>query len=413
MKTAVIGLGKLGLPLVALYANANHQVFAYDVDKKLVEKLVSGNFDFNEPNLNFYLNSNKNNIFFTSDISIAVTNAEIISIIVPTPSINGVFSNHIIKKVLSEIGILLRSTNQFKLINLVSTVMPSSSVNEFIPLLESQSGKKVSKNFGFCYSPEFIALGSVLDNLIYPDMLLIGASDSSSANILEQFSKHLVAKKDIQTSSLTLTEAEIVKISVNNFITTKISFANMINQISDSFPNTSSKKILDAIGMDSRVGSKYLQPGTPFGGPCFPRDTIALSEVVKSKIKNDLPKLIDAYNNEYSDYLLQKIFNSLRHMRRIGVVGISYKADTEVIEESFGRLCVEKLSELGLTVSYWDSKFKNDLPLKSGENVKKCSNLNELVSNSEILILTRRLNEAELNELKSINHNLETINLWD
>jgi UDPglucose 6-dehydrogenase len=291
--------------------------------------------------------------------------------------------------------------------------MPSSSVNEFIPLLESQSGKKVSKNFGFCYSPEFIALGSVLDNLIYPDMLLIGASDSSSANILEQFSKHLVAKKDIQTSSLTLTEAEIVKISVNNFITTKISFANMINQISDSFPNTSSKKILDAIGMDSRVGSKYLQPGTPFGGPCFPRDTIALSEVVKSKIKNDLPKLIDAYNNEYSDYLLQKIFNSLRHMRRIGVVGISYKADTEVIEESFGRLCVEKLSELGLTVSYWDSKFKNDLPLKSGENVKKCSNLNELVSNSEILILTRRLNEAELNELKSINHNLETINLWD
>jgi UDP-glucose 6-dehydrogenase len=100
-------------------------------------------------------------------------------------------------------------------------------------------------------------------------------------------------------------------------------------------------------------------------------------------------------------------------MRRIGVVGISYKANTEVIEESFGRLCVEKLSELGLTVSYWDSKFKNDLPLKSGENVKKCSNLNELVSNSEILILTRRLNEAELNELKSINHNLETINLWD
>jgi UDPglucose 6-dehydrogenase len=412
MKTAVIGLGKLGLPLVAIYAQANHEVFAYDLNEDLVKKLSSGNLDFNEPDLNFYLNANRNKIIYTADMSVAVLNAEVISIIVPTPSIKGVFSNHIINEVLSQIGILLRNSDQYKLINLVSTVMPNSSVNVFIPLLESRSGKKIGQDFGFCYSPEFIALGSVLDNLLNPDMLLIGSSDILSANILEQFSKSLVNSKNIQTSLLTLTEAEIVKISVNNFITTKISFANMINQIADSFPNTSSKKILDAIGMDSRIGIKYLQPGTPFGGPCFPRDTIALSEVVRGKIKNDLPKLIDAYNNEYSEYTFQKILGLLKGKRRIGVIGISYKADTEVIEESFGRLCIEKLTDLGLIVNYWDSKFKQDLHLESGQSANNYSNLNDLVMNSEILILPRRLSEAELNELSSANHNLEIINLW-
>ena len=100
MKTAVIGLGKLGLPLVAIYAQANHEVFAYDLNEDLVKKLSSGNLDFNEPDLNFYLNANRNKIIYTADMSVAVLNAEVISIIVPTPSIKGVFSNHIINEVL-------------------------------------------------------------------------------------------------------------------------------------------------------------------------------------------------------------------------------------------------------------------------------------------------------------------------
>jgi len=413
MKVGVIGLGKLGLPLVAHNAMSGHYVYGYDVNTDLISLLKSGKFTSIEPNLQENLLKYNNSIEFTSDISNVFLNCDLLSIIVPTPSISGVFSSKIIEEILFQISDLLIGSTDFKLINIVSTVMPGTSVDKFIPILEKQSGKKLGIDFGFCYSPEFIALGSVIENLINPDMILIGADDQLSIDTMKNYCETLKSNLSIPICELTLTEAEIVKISVNNFITTKISFANMIKIVSDYFQGTSPERILAAIGMDKRIGQRYLKPGTPFGGPCFPRDTVALSSILDGMIVNDLPRVTHLFNEEYSRYILNQILEKIQGKKRVGIIGVSYKQDTDVVEESFGVFLMEQLLKLGIVVSYWDSKIYQPIKTKSLRSACYFNNIADLVKSSEVIILPRKLNSLEINLLNSKNTDLPIIDLWN
>jgi len=413
MKVGVVGLGKLGLPLVAHYAMSGHYVYGYDVNVDLISTLKLGEFTSTEPNLQENLVKYCSSIEYSTDITNVFLNCDLISIIVPTPSINGVFSSRIIEEILFQISKLIVDSTGFKLINIVSTVMPGTSVDKFIPILERQSGKKLGVDFGLCYSPEFIALGSVIENLINPDMILIGADDPLSINFMKNFCETLKNNSSSPICELTLTEAEIVKISVNNFITTKISFANMIKIVSDYFQGTSPKRILEAIGMDKRIGQRYLRPGTPFGGPCFPRDTVALSSILYGRIVNDLPRVTHLFNEEYSRYILSQILDKINGKKKVGIVGISYKQDTDVIEESFGIFLMEQLIELGKDVSYWDSRIYQPIKKKSLTGARHFNEIAELVNKSEVIILPRKLNSEEITKLKSKNTILPIIDLWN
>lgn len=412
MKVGVIGLGKLGLPLVAHYAMCGHEVYGYDKDKNLLHKLQLDDIESNEPDLRSSLIQHRARIQYVSDLSRVIEECDVISIIVPTPSIEGVFSSHIIEEILNETSAFLRNSKKFKLINIVSTVMPGTSVNSFIPILENGSGKKVGEDLGLCYSPEFIALGSVIKDLTKPDMLLIGANDKRTADNMRDFCDTLRFASDMPICDLTLTEAEIVKISINNFITTKISFANMIKQVSDLFLGTNAGKILEAIGMDRRIGKEYLKPGTPFGGPCFPRDTIALSKVINGTIVNDIPMVVDSFNQEFKNYVFTGVLQQVMGKKKIGVVGVTYKQDTDVLEESFGVFLIEHLLESGFIVNYWDSNIKEDIANKTCDNAHLCHDLVKLISESEVIVLPRKLNHLESKVLKSIEHNLQIIDLW-
>ncbi len=412
MKVAVIGLGKLGLPLAAVYGESNHTVYAFDSNLALMESLKSQTLTFNEPGLEALLNKNRKQINYETDFSNIVQESEIISIIVPTPSQNGKFSNEIILDVLSHLADELKKTDKYKLINIVSTVMPGSCEEYFLPLIEEKSKKICGIDFGLCYSPEFIALGSVISNLQMPDMTLIGANDKKSAILLEEFSRTIVLEKNPSIMTLSLSEAEIVKIAVNNFVTMKISFANMINQLSSYFPDTNSSLILKAIGMDSRIGNEYLNPGTPYGGPCFPRDTVALSNVFKGRIKNDLPNLIANFNIEYSEFLFEKI-EDLCKKKIIGIIGVTYKSDTSVIEESFGTYCIGRFLDLGCEINFWDPQVDFVIESTSGKKATPHHDLTTLVQQSDILLITRKLSQIEKNYLLSIEHNLSVIDVWN
>jgi UDPglucose 6-dehydrogenase len=413
MKVAVIGLGKLGLPLAAIYGESNHTVYAFDSNLALMESLKSQTLTFNEPGLDALLNKNRKQINYETDFSNLVQESEIISIIVPTPSHSGKFSNEIILDVLSHLADELKKTNKYKLINIVSTVMPGSCEEYFVPLIEEKSKKICGVDFGLCYSPEFIALGSVISNLQRPDMILIGANEKKSAILLEEFSRTIVLEKNPSIMTLSLSEAEIVKIAVNNFVTMKISFANMINQLSSYFPDTNSALILKAIGMDSRVGNAYLNPGTPYGGPCFPRDTVALSNVFKGKIKNDLPNLIANFNIEYSEFLFGRIEDLCKGKKTIGIIGVTYKSDTSVIEESFGTYCIGRFLDLGYEINFWDSQVDFVIDSTSGKKANLHHDLTTLVQQSDVLLITRRLSQMEKNDFFSIEHNLSVIDLWN
>jgi UDPglucose 6-dehydrogenase len=395
LKVAVIGLGKLGLPLAAVLAEAGNEVFAYDANPDLVSQLKSDTFFSSEPKLMEILRSFRSNIFFVDSIQDAVHKSELSFIIVPTPSMSdGNFDNKLVMKVLEEISDAIKVKDEFHVIDVVSTVMPGSCNDEFIPLLELRSGKTLNIDFGLCYNPEFIALGSVVKNMLQPDMHLIGASNTRSGETLERALKS-VTGENVPSRIMNLKEAELVKISVNNFVTTKISFANMLMQISDRLGGIDIDVVTDAIGLDSRIGRKYLKGGTSFGGPCFPRDTRAMSTLLsKLDLSTAIPESTSLVNHKHNEFLVDKVLVHVEDAMEVGLIGFSYKPDTSVYEESTGIKLADILQGKGKKILVWEPLFKVEdshfqLELNFVPHLKN-------LSGCSVLILTRELTALEL-----------------
>ncbi len=215
----------------------------------------------------------------TQNIEEATRSTQITFIVVATPSEpNGGFSLRFVLPVCEAIGRVLRSKTEFHLICLTSTVLPGMTGGEVLETLERASGKQVGRDFGLCYSPEFIALGSVIRDFLNPDFLLIGESDSRSGDLLESLYQQ-VCQNSPAVARMNFVNAEMAKLAVNTYITTKISFANMLARICEQIPEANVDVVTKAIGLDSRIGGKYLKGAISYGGPCFPRDNLALTHL--------------------------------------------------------------------------------------------------------------------------------------
>jgi UDPglucose 6-dehydrogenase len=334
-KLAVIGCGKLGAPLVACLAKAGHLVVGIDINENLIQNLKSRKILWQEPNLVNYLETYKDLINFTSNFDENLQEVTTSFIIVPTPSDSkGVYS---IDFVLSAVKNLCEKINETifesHTIVIVSTVMPGDTEGRITDAVKLAAGENFER-FKICYSPEFIALGSVIYNIENPDMILIGQSDETVGSKLEKILSSMTVNTPI-VLRLTTAEAEIAKIAINSFVTTKISFSNQISEICENFSNTSSVNVLKAIGTDSRIGNSYLRQGTSYGGPCFPRDNRAFAKFAESLgISLDLALAADSINNRQNHRLSQLLNKIVPSVKNILVVGFSYKPDTDVYEES-------------------------------------------------------------------------------
>jgi UDPglucose 6-dehydrogenase len=356
----VVGCGKLGAPLVACLANAGHKVVGVDVSKELIKNLEAGIVTWNEPGLVELITKNKKNISFQENYDGAFKNTDATFIIVPTPSVeSGEFSNRFVLEAVTEVGKgLSKSSVKDHLVVIVSTVMPGSTQGEIKSALLAAAGKS-SMNLQICYSPEFIALGTVIKNMQYPDMILIGEEDSRAGDLLSEISLSIVKNEPI-VMRLTLAEAEISKIAINSFVTTKISFSNQISEICESTPGTSAKKVLAAIGADSRIGRSYLSAGTGYGGPCFPRDNRAFRTYANTiGVDADLSIATDAINLRQDQRIIRLVNSKLARGSRLLVVGLSYKPDTDVTEESPAVAFIGKAQQAGYLVDAVDEHVKS------------------------------------------------------
>jgi len=273
---SVVGLGKLGLPLAILLSKAGHKVIGIDLSHERVDKILNLNIE-PEPKIIEYLSGVLNdNLKVSSNFTGLVEQSEISFLIVPTPSNNdGKFVNDYLEEAIEQI--ILNVKNKNHIICIVSTVMPGTCdyfKNDFIASRALNSGTK----FEVAYSPEFVALGTVIDNMQNPDMILIGANDDQTVKTLEPILKSITLNAP-KVMKMSLASAELAKISVNTFVTAKISYANMIAELAEKIPGANKYDILEALGSDTRIGHKYLQPGLGFGGPCFPRDNKAFSVI--------------------------------------------------------------------------------------------------------------------------------------
>ena len=333
---SIIGLGKLGLCTAACFAKAGLPVLGMDIRTEYVAGLAAGNIPFHEPGLGEILAKTKENLNYTTSIEDVTAGSSASFIIVPTPSEpDGAFSNEYILNVLQVLGPLLAKKSSFHIVNIVSTVMPGSCRDVFIPLLENLSGKKAGHDFGIAYNPEFIAIGSAIENFLNPDLVLIGESDERTGDKLEEIYTKTCSNSPYMART-SLINAEITKLALNCYCTMKISFANNLASVCDTIPGSDAGRVCEILGQDSRIGEKYIKPGLGFGGPCFPRDNEAFIRFVeKQNGFSGLQQAVIKINNTQPKRFAEKIARAAnKYGPKVTLLGLAYKPNTYLTERS-------------------------------------------------------------------------------
>ena len=351
-----------------------------------------GKSPYYEEGLQELLSKNRARIRASQDYTSAIMESDVTFIIVPTPSdSNGFFSNQYILKAIETIAKVIKNKSSWHTVVITSTVMPGSVDGVIKKQLEELSGKKVGVDIGLSYSPEFIALGTVVRDMLFPDFVLVGSSDPKTANILD-FIYRQICGKDVIIKAMNLINAEIVKISVNTFITTKISYANMLAEMCDKLPNADAEVVLDAVGTDKRVGNKYLKCGLAYGGPCFARDNIAFSSLTKQlQSRDDIASSADKINQYQSLIAVNKVKQFLEPHHKVTILGLTYKSGTSVIEESPSLKIAEDLQQAGYQVTVWDSLANHkEVQSKLNPEILVQRNLKEAVSEAKLVLIAHK-----------------------
>ena len=352
---AVIGLGKLGGTMAGCLASRGFNVIGVDVSKKAVNAVNRGHAPAQESGLEELIRQNKNRLRATLSHEDAILNSDLSFVIVPTPSDErGAFTLQYVSFAFEAIGKALSKQNRYHTVVLTSTVLPGSTRYGLLPILEKFSKKKCGKDFGLCYSPEFIALGTIIRDYLNPDLYLIGEFDNQSGNNLESVYSR-VATNNAPSKRMSIENAELAKLAVNSFVTIKISYANMLAELCEKLPGGNVDVVTDAIGIDKRIGRRYLTGGLGFGGPCFPRDNLALHFVGQHLgASTPLLEVNDQYNRAIFPRIVNKLQPYLRPGSTIAVLGLAYKPLSHVIEESSGMNICLALANKGWRVLGYD-----------------------------------------------------------
>lgn len=356
MKTySIVGLGKLGASMMAAIAGRGFNVIGVDVVPKVVDMVNNGLAPVQETGLEELISNNRARIRATLDFEEAILASDVTFVVVPTPSDErGAFSLQYAARAFQQIGRVLRQKRGYHNVVLTSTVLPGSTRYGLLPILERESGKVCGPDFGLCYSPEFIALGSVIRDFLNPDFLLIGEYDEKSGAELEACYSEIMMNNP-PCRRMSIENAELAKIALNTFVTTKITFANMLADLCERIPGGDVDVVTGAIGLDRRIGRHYLTGALGYSGPCFPRDNIALSFLGRSlNCPAELAEITDRMNRARIVRIVQKLQTFIHPGTRVAVLGLAYKPFSHVIEESQAIYIVKALSQLGAHVVAFD-----------------------------------------------------------
>ena len=343
---SIIGVGKLGLCLGLNLEKKGYNIIGVDVSEDYIKLLNDKIFTTSEPYVNEYLKESQN-IFFTTDLKKSLEN-DVLFIVVKTPStINWKYDHTQIEEIATQ---LIQYGKQEKRKDLII------NCTTFPGYCNTLQEKLKEYNYFVSYNPEFIAQGTIIKDQINCDNVLIGEADEYAGELITNIYKSMVESNPTY-NRMSITEAELTKLSVNCYLTTKISYANMVGDIANRL-GCDADKVLKAIGTDSRIGNKYLKPGFGFGGPCFPRDNRALAKCGEEVgIDAVISKATDEMNEKHLQYQIDD-FVKLNPNREqiIKIDFITYKKDSILIEESQQLKFALKLKELGYNIEILDQR---------------------------------------------------------
>ncbi len=397
MNISIIGTGYVGLVTGTCFAKLGNRVICVDIDKKKVQLINDGISPIYEEGLDDVLAENKNNIEATTDYENAVNNSDVTFICVGTPSeSDGGIDLSFVKDATIVIAKQLKKKDGWHLVVMKSTVLPGTTKDVVLPLLEKHSGKKAGQDFGLAMNPEFLREGVAVNDFLKPDRIVIGFYDEGSRDMLRELYKDF----SCPIVETTLSAAEMIKYASNAFLATKISFINEIGNMCKKL-DIDAYEVADGVGLDKRIGRAFLDSGIGWGGSCFPKDLDAL--IVWAKKNGEIPRIIESVVevNELQPLklveILKKHIPSLKG-KTIGVLGLAFKPDTDDIRESKAIPIVGELLKQGAQVKAYDPKATENFK-KLYPQIEYCSSADEALQSDAILITTK------WDEFKTLDYN--------
>ena len=403
MKICIIGSGYVGLVSGACFADLGNTVYCVDKDKDKIDILNNGEVPIFEPGLNEIVNKNylSNRLKFTTNFNHAIKNSDIIFICVGTPTTKTKKSANLqyVFKAASEIG---KCINKFKIIVTKSTV-PVCTGDKIEKIILKRRRKKL---FEVVSNPEFLREGEAIRDFRFPDRIVVGTNNKKVTRKLESLYEPLI-KKGATFFSTDRRGAEMIKYASNAFLATKISYINEIANLCEK-TGVNIEDVSIGMGLDKRIGSRFLRAGPAYGGSCFPKDTKAITvtadlfktnlSIIKSVIKSNTRRrmlLIERINVILSNKIKNK---------KIAILGVTFKPNTDDMRQSSSLPMISFLQKKGAKVTYYDPSGEKKEFIKL-RNVSFCQNVREACINADLVVIHTEWDEFKTIDFKKISKN--------
>ena len=396
MKLCMIGTGYVGLVSGTCFSDLGNKVICADIDKNKINKLNSSKIPIYEPGLEELVKKNfdQKRLSFTTDINSAIKDSDIIFICVGTPT-KKKSNTADLKYLFQAVNLIAKNINKYKIIVTKSTV-PVTTGDKIEKIIKSKNRKK---KFDVIANPEFLREGEAIRDFIYPDRVVVGTKSKKANKIMKSLYLPII-KKDSRYFNTSRRGAEMIKYASNAFLATKISYINELANLCEK-ASVDIKDVSMGMGLDQRIGERFLRAGPAYGGSCFPKDTRALVYTAdKLKISLSIIKNVIKSNENRKNLLLQKIHNIIGKnikKKKITFLGVTFKPNTDDIREASSLKMIPYLSKKGARINYNDPSGKKNI-LDKIKNVKFQKSISSACYKTDLIII-----HTEWNDFKSLN----------
>jgi len=386
MKISIIGTGYVGLVSGACFASLGHHVLCVDVDEEKVRKINNGTSPIFEKGLESLLQNHAGNIEATTSYEQAIQQSDITFICVGTPSLpNGNIDLSFVDQATISIAKQIQNKETFHSVIIKSTVVPGTTKNHIIPLLEKNSGKKTGVDFGVGMNPEFLREGVAVNDFLHPDRVVNGFIDEHTRKLLAE----LYQDFSCPIVETTVSVAEMIKYASNCFLATKISFINEIGNFC-KYLDIDVYDVADGMGLDKRIERSFLNAGIGWGGSCFPKDTQALRAWAKQH--NITSHMINSVIQTNEEQPLQAVTILKKHLpdlkgKTIGILGLAFKPDTDDIRDSRSIPIINALLSEGAKVKTFDPQAMQHVKTLF-PTITYCTNAKQVLDADAVIIAT-------------------------
>jgi UDPglucose 6-dehydrogenase len=421
MRVCVIGTGYVGLVTGVCLSHIGHDVICVDNNEEKVKLMQSGQSPIYEPGLSELMKSSaaSGKLTFTADLSKGVAHGEILYIAVGTPPLpTGESDTRYVEAVARGIGTHLK--DEYKVIVNKSTVPIGSGdwVRMIVLDGNKESGSNVEPSFDVISNPEFLREGSAVYDTFNPDRIVLGGNSEKALSMMQELYRPLVTREYAEDKSLPevpvvltdLSSAEMIKYAANSFLATKISFINEVANICDRV-GADVTQVAKGIGLDSRIGGKFLDAGIGWGGSCFPKDVSALVHTADDyNYDSELLKAAINVNQRQRLLALEKLQNELKILKgkTIGLLGLTFKPDTDDMRDAPALDLIEQLNRLGARVKAYDPIVSQSGLSHGLSNVIIETNAEMLADKCDALVLVTDWKEflkLDLQKIAKLMHN--------